>query len=87
VHEWHLDSPLDQKTGSGSADQLERISYVLGIFDGLHRVLGDTAVADAWVNQPNRDFGGHTPLALMLNGTVADLVFVRDYVDRWVGGQ
>jgi len=82
IHRWLKEPEAAQPT----ADQLERISYVLGIFDALHRIVGDTAFADAWVNQPNRDFGDYTPLARMLNGTVGDLAFVRAYVDRWADG-
>jgi len=42
-------------------DQLERISYVLGIYGGLHALLGDSPLADEWVRRPNTDFGGHAP--------------------------
>ena len=67
-------------------DQLERISYVLGIFSGLHTLLGDAPLADEWVRRPNADFGDSTPLSRMLAGNVADLAFVRDYIDRWLSG-
>jgi uncharacterized protein (DUF2384 family) len=67
-------------------DQLERISYILGIFSGLHAVLGDTPLADEWVQRPNADFGDRTPLDRMLAGNVGDLAYVRAYVDRWAAG-
>lgn len=67
-------------------DQLERISYVLGIFAGLHAILGDSPFADEWVRSPNLDFGGTSPLDRMLMGNVGDLVCVRAYVDRWRSG-
>lgn len=82
IHRWINEPAAAQLT----PDQLERVSYILGIFDGLHRILGDTAFAEAWVNQPNRDFGDYAPLSRMLNGTVGDLAFVRNYVDRWADG-
>ena len=82
LHRWIKEPEGAQPT----ADQLERISYVLGIFDGLHRILGDTPFAEAWVNQSNRDFGDYTPLHRMLGGNVGDLAFVRSYVDRWADG-
>jgi hypothetical protein len=69
-----------------SRDQLERVSYILGVFSGLHAVLGDTALADEWVLRANRDFGNRTPLSRMLAGNVGDLAFVRAYVDRWAAG-
>jgi hypothetical protein len=69
-----------------SRDQLERVSYLLGIYAGLHTVLGDTPLADEWVRRDNRDFGGRTPLSRMLAGNVGDLAFVRGYIDRWAAG-
>jgi hypothetical protein len=69
-----------------SRDQLERLSYLLGIFSGLHTILGDTPLADAWVRRPNADFGERTPLDRMLAGNVGDLAHVRAYVDRWAAG-
>lgn len=76
----------DRIKAAPTADQLERISYLIGIFAGLHSILGDTPLADAWVNLENADFGGASPLKHMLGGRVADLAFVRDYVDRWAAG-
>jgi hypothetical protein len=69
-----------------SWDQLERISYVLGIFAGLHAILGDIPFADEWIRMPNADFGGAPPLDRMLEGSVSDLADVRRYVDRWRAG-
>ena len=62
-------------------DALERISYVMGIYKGLHILLPKTA--DAWVRKPNqaRIFGGASALERMVSGNVADLYVVRQYVD------
>jgi hypothetical protein len=76
----------DPSSAAPNRDQLERISYVMGVFDGLHRMLGDTEYADAWVESPNPHFGERAPLARMLDGNVADLAFVRAYVDHWADG-
>jgi hypothetical protein len=67
-------------------DQLERISYILGIFSGLHAILGDSPIADEWVRRSNVDFGGMPPIERMLMGNVGDLAYVRAYVDRWRSG-
>jgi hypothetical protein len=67
-------------------DRLERISYVLGIFTGLHTLFGEASLADEWILRSNLDFGGASPLDRMLGGNVADLAFVRMYVDRWSAG-
>ena len=66
-----------------SRDQIERVSYVLGIFAGLHRILGETPLADEWIARRNADFGDAPPIARMLGGNVGDLFYVRWYVDRW----
>lgn len=82
VRRWKVDPAAAEL----SRDQMERISYMLGIFSGLRTVLGETNFADAWIRQPNLDFGGSAPLRRLLAGNVGDLAFVRDYVDRWVRG-
>lgn len=66
-------------------DALERISYVLGIYKGLHILLPKTA--DQWVRKPNsaRIFGGRSALDRMTSGNVADLYVVRQYVDAQRG--
>ncbi|GAC1433621.1 MAG: MbcA/ParS/Xre antitoxin family protein [Candidatus Velthaea sp.] len=67
-------------------DQLERLSYILGIYGGLHAILGESSFAEAWVREPNRDFGGQPPIRRMLAGNVADLLDVRRYIERWQTG-
>ena len=67
-------------------DQLERISYIVGIFSDLHVILGNSSLADEWVRRSNLDFGGIPPLERMLMGNVGDLAYVRAYVDRWLSG-
>ena len=64
-------------------DKLERISYLLGIFRALNTIFGDaSAAATDWLRRPNRAFGEQTPLDRMLAGNVADLAFVRLYLER-----
>ena len=63
------------------ADTLRRIGYVAGIYKALQILYSDPAQADQWVHQPNRYFGGQTPLARMAAGDVTDLAEVRAYLD------
>jgi predicted protein tyrosine phosphatase len=76
----------DPALASLSREQLERVSYVLGIFTGLHEILGDTPFADEWIRMPNADFGHACPLDHMLAGNIGHLADVRRYVDRWRAG-
>lgn len=62
-------------------DVLRRVGYVAGIFKALQIVYSEAHQADAWVNRPNRYFGGQTPLERMAAGDVTDLAAVRDYLD------
>lgn len=66
-------------------DALERISYVLGVYKGLHILLPKTA--DEWVRKSNTAgiFGGRSALDRMISGNVADLYVVRQYVDAQRG--
>ncbi|MGH7706772.1 MAG: antitoxin Xre/MbcA/ParS toxin-binding domain-containing protein [Vulcanimicrobiaceae bacterium] len=64
------------------ADVQERLSHLVAIYDGLHRLFGDAAYADAWIRTENRAFGGQTPLSRMLSGQFADLYEVRLYIER-----
>lgn len=60
----------------------ERISHLLGIFDGLHAIFSDEKFADRWIHEPNRAFGGRRPMELLLGGSFTALVQVRLYVER-----
>ena len=64
------------------ADKLLRISYLIGIFKALNILHGET-LADEWVRLPNtnRIFGGATPLAYMIKGSVPAMQTVRRLLD------
>jgi hypothetical protein len=66
-----------------SRDTLERLSYLLGIYKALQILLPDPAAADAWVRKPNTapGFGGRSALDRLLAGSIADLHYVRRYLD------
>lgn len=66
-----------------SADTIERISYVMGIYKALRILLPSEAAANEWVKKPNlaRGFNGKSALERMMGGRVIDLADVRRYVD------
>jgi hypothetical protein len=67
--------------GTLSADTLERISYVLGIYKALKLLLPNPQQADGWMKKPNTAFGGRSALDHTLGGKVVDLATVRAYLD------
>lgn len=76
-----------EQDGSLGRDTLERVSYLLGIWQALQILFPDPAQADAWLHKPNDAplFGGHSALGRMLSGNVADLYVVRQYLDAQRG--
>jgi uncharacterized protein (DUF2384 family) len=68
-------------------DQLERISYLLGIYKGLRILFTDSAQAMSWINRPNAlpPFNGKTPREFMMQGSIVRLAEVRQFIDYWRG--
>ena len=68
-------------------DTVERLSYLLGIYQALQILLPQPAAADQWLRRPNdaAPFGGRSALDRMLSGQVADLFLVRQYLDAQRG--
>jgi uncharacterized protein (DUF2384 family) len=70
-----------EQGGDLDQDVLERISHLVGIYDGLHRLFGDQEYADRWVSEPNASFNMTAPRELLLTGSFTALVEVRRYVE------
>ena len=68
-------------------DRITRISYLIGIYKALHILYGD-ALADEWVQLPNRNalFGGRSPLEYMIAGGLLAMQTVRRLLDARRGG-
>jgi len=71
-----------QRRDALDPDVLERISHLVNIYDGLHRLFGDGDYADRWITEPNGAFDGRAPAELLLSGSFTSLLEVRQYVDR-----
>ena len=69
------------------ADQLLRISYLVGIYKALH-ILHAPRLADEWMRLPNRNriFGGATPLAVLIAGGIPAFETLRRLLDARRGG-
>lgn len=70
-----------------SEEQMLRISYLIGIYKGLHILLNDP-LSDEWVRRPNDDgmFGGQAPVEYMAGGGIAALRNVRRMIDARCAG-
>ena len=71
-----------------SADELFRISYLIGIFKALNTLHGQP-VADRWVRleNSNRIFGGQTPLQYMKKGGQHAMEIVRELLESRIQGK
>ena len=74
------------RVGSVEQDHIERISYLLSIFQSINILLPDEARADAWIRAANTGspFDGQSALHRMLRGDVGDLLVVRRFLDGHV---
>ena len=77
------------KVGSLDRHQLERLSYLFGIYAALQILVPLARRANEWLRKPNAAplFGGRSALDRMLGGQVADLYVVRHYLDAQRGGK
>jgi len=73
------------KVSSLSADTLERISYVLGIYKALGSLFSTREQADAWPQKINKAFNNQTALEYMLKGSMINLSDMRRYLDAQRG--
>jgi len=65
-----------------TAEQVERIGYILNIYRSLHTLFSEADQADAWLNKPNSNelFGGQPAIELMRKGKASDLASVAEYL-------
>lgn len=78
---------IKEHKGKLSRDQLERISFLLGIYKDLRILFTDSEQAMSWINRSNTlaPFNGMTPKAYMLEGGLVRLADVRRFLDYWRG--
>lgn len=71
--------------GTLTRDQLDRASYLLGIYKALHILFPDEAQADGWIHRPvdSPYFEGRSALDVMRQGGMNDLRHVRRFLDGW----
>ena len=71
-----------------SADELFRISYLIGIFKALNTLHGQE-LADGWVRlaNSNRIFSGQTPLEFMKKGGQRAMEIVRELLEARIQGK
>ena len=66
-----------------TSDQLDRVSYLLGIYKALHILFQEPEQADSWIRRPNDapPFCGKPAADLIFGDYIEDLARVRRYLD------
>lgn len=72
--------------GSLPTDTVERLSHILSIWKALRILFTVDARGEEWMRRPNAFFDGASALDIMLQGGVADIYRVRQYLDSQRGG-
>ncbi|TWG99306.1 uncharacterized protein DUF2384 [Mesorhizobium sp. J18] len=71
--------------GVFSQDQRMRASLLIGLFKGL-RLLFNGPLTYGWPKRPNNGFEGRTPVELMIEGGIPEMVRMRRHIDGLRGG-
>ena len=66
-------------------DVRDRIAHVFQIRSTLMSLFRDLDVENKWLREPHSLLDGQSPMALLLGGSMEDILMVREYVDRVAG--
>ncbi len=82
----HVDSILDGHEEMLEKEARERVSHLFWIFASIRSLFRDVKVENAWLREPHSKLDNQSPMSMLLNGSMKDLLLVREYVD-WVAGR
>jgi hypothetical protein len=68
-----------------SRDAKDRVRHLLAIREALHSLFRDVDVERGWLREPRPELGGQSPLALLLEGSMENLLTVSQFVQWMVG--
>lgn len=71
--------PIDRR------DTRDRIAYLIQIRNILYALFRDDTVENEWLRESHVVLGNHAPLDLLLEGSMENLLLVKEYCDE-VGG-
>ncbi len=81
----HVAAVLDGLETFRGRDVRDRIAYLFAIRATLSSLFRDLDVENEWLREPHSLLHGQSPLALLSNGSVEDLLLVKEYVDTVAG--
>ena len=81
----HVAAVLDGTEMFRGRDVRDRIAHLYWIRATLRSLFHDLEVENQWLREPHSLLNGKAPLALLLNGSMEDLLIVKEYVDTVAG--
>ena len=81
----YLDDLLEGKAALIGRDIKDRIAHLTMIRMTLAGLFADETVENAWLREPHRLLEDCAPMSLMLEGSMDNLLLVREYVDTAAG--
>ena len=81
----HVAAILDGNEQLRGRDTQDRISHLFSIRKTLWSLFQDLDVENEWLREPHSLLDNKTPLSLMLEGSIEDLLLAREYVDTAAG--
>ena len=81
----HVCNALDGRVLIRGRDVADRIAHLVVIRATLRSLFRDLQVENDWLRETHDALDNHSPLSLLLGGSMEDLLFVREYVDAAAG--
>lgn len=72
-------------TTLGTRDEQDRVRYLFQIHDALHQLFQNDEQESEWLREPRDSLGGNSPLDLLLEGSMYNLLLVKQYVEYLSG--
>lgn len=70
----------DTSAVSVTGETTRRLGVILSIHKHLRMIFASSERVYTWISAPNSEFGGRSALAFILDGTLVELMLVRDYL-------
>ena len=81
----HVRDILEGRSPLVGHDIKDRIAFLLAIRSTLSEMFRDEGVENKWLREAHPALDGLTPMALLLDGHMENLLIVKDYVDEFAG--
>lgn len=81
----HVNDVLEGTRQLRGRDPRDRIAHLFQIYSALSALFRDPRVENEWLRERHTLLDGKEPMALLLGGSMEDLLLVREYVDAAAG--